>query len=66
MSFFLKQMDKRIADDPQKPIDTHYQQVDHLYRQIRGWRHDYRNHIQTMKLLAADGTFTTKILIPQV
>ena len=25
-----------------------------MYRQIRGWRHDYRNHIQTMKVLAAN------------
>lgn len=24
-----------------------------MYRQIRGWRHDYRNHIQTMKAYAA-------------
>ena len=26
-----------------------------MYRQIRGWRHDYRNHIQTMKAYAAEG-----------
>lgn len=26
-----------------------------MYRQIRGWRHDYRNHIQTMKAYAAAG-----------
>lgn len=24
-----------------------------MYQQIRGWRHDYRNHIQTMKAYAA-------------
>ena len=24
-----------------------------MYRQMRGWRHDYRNHIQTMKAYAA-------------
>ena len=34
-------------------IETHYQEVDNMYRQIRGWRHDYRNHIQTMKAYAA-------------
>ena len=32
-------------------IETHYQEVDNMYRQMRGWRHDYRNHIQTMKLM---------------
>ena len=26
-----------------------------MYRQMRGWRHDYRGHIQTMKVLAAQG-----------
>ena len=26
-----------------------------MYRQMRGWRHDYRNHIQTMKAYAATG-----------
>ena len=26
-----------------------------MYRQISGWRHDYRNHIQTMKAYAAQG-----------
>ena len=34
-------------------IETHYQEVDNMYRQMRGWRHDYRNHIQTMKAYAA-------------
>lgn len=26
-----------------------------MYRQIRGWRHDYRNHIQAMKAHAVQG-----------
>ncbi|MBQ3069351.1 MAG: sensor histidine kinase [Clostridia bacterium] len=26
-----------------------------MYRQMRGWRHDYANHIQTMKAYAAKG-----------
>ena len=34
-------------------IETHYREVVNMYRQIRGWRHDYRNHIQTMKAYAA-------------
>ena len=34
-------------------METHYHEVDNMYRQIRGWRHDYRNHIQTMKAYAA-------------
>ena len=53
MSFFTKKIDKRIASYQQELIETHYREVDNMYRQIRGWRHDYRNHIQTMKAYAA-------------
>ena len=55
MSLFSKQIDKRIAAYQRELIETHYQEVENMYRQIRGWRHDYRNHIQTMKVLAASG-----------
>lgn len=53
MGLFSKQIDKRIAAYQRELIETHYQEVENMYRQIRGWRHDYRNHIQTMKVLAA-------------
>ena len=55
MSLFAKQIDKRIAAYQRELIETHYREVENMYRQIRGWRHDYRNHIQTMKVLAANG-----------
>lgn len=53
MGFFTKKVNKQIASYQQELIETHYQEVDNMYRQIRGWRHDYRNHIQTMKAYAA-------------
>ena len=55
MSLISKQIDKRIAAYQRELIETHYQEVENMYRQIRGWRHDYRNHIQLMKVLAANG-----------
>ena len=55
MSFFSKQIDKRIAAYQRELIETHYREGENMYRQIRGWRHDYRNHIQMMKVLAANG-----------
>lgn len=55
MGFLSKRMDKRIASYQHELIETHYREVDNMYRQIRGWRHDYRNHIQTMKAYAAAG-----------
>ncbi len=53
MSLLSKRIDKQIASYQQELIETHYREVDNMYRQIRGWRHDYRNHIQTMKAYAA-------------
>ena len=55
MSFLSKQIDKQLASYQQELIETHYREVENMYRQIRGWRHDYRNHIQTMKAYAAAG-----------
>lgn len=54
MGTFSKHIDKKIAAYQHELIETHYREVDNMYRQIRGWRHDYRNHIQTMKVLAAN------------
>lgn len=55
MGLFSKKIDKQIASYQHELIETHYREVDNMYRQIRGWRHDYRNHIQTMKAYAAIG-----------
>ena len=55
MSIFSKHIDKRIAAYQRELIETHYQEVETMYKQIRGWRHDFRNHIQLMKVLAANG-----------
>lgn len=53
MGIFSKKIDQKIAAYQQELIETHYREVDNMYQQIRGWRHDYRNHIQTMKAYAA-------------
>ncbi len=53
MGIFKKREDKRVAAYQRQLIETHYREVDNMYRQIRGWRHDYRNHIQVMKAYAA-------------
>ena len=48
-------IDRRIAVYQNSLIETHYAEVENMYKQIRGWRHDYRNHIQAMKSYAAAG-----------
>ena len=55
MGLFSKMIDRRIAAYQRDLIETHYREVDNMYRQMRGWRHDYRNHIQVMKAYAASG-----------
>ncbi|MBQ8611194.1 MAG: sensor histidine kinase [Oscillospiraceae bacterium] len=55
MGLFSRSIDKRLAAYQSELIRTHYAEVENMYRQIRGWRHDYRNHIQAMKAHAAAG-----------
>ena len=55
MRLFSRKVEDQIASYQRELIETHYREVDNMYRQIRGWRHDYRNHIQTMKAYAAVG-----------
>ena len=50
-----KKINKQIEKYQRELIDTHYQEVENMYKKMRGWRHDYRNHIQTMKVLAEKG-----------
>ena len=55
MGILRKRIDKQIAAYQRELIETHYLEVDNMYHQIRGWRHDYRNHIQTLKAYCAQG-----------
>ncbi len=52
---FGKRTEKKLAAYQRELMETHYAEVENMYRQMRGWRHDYRNHIQTMKAYAALG-----------
>ena len=47
--------DKRISDFQNDLIIRHYSEVQHIYDQMQGWRHDYHNHIQAMKAFIALG-----------
>ena len=46
---FGKMIDRRISEYQNDLITKHCDEVQNIYRQMRGWRHDYHNHIQTMK-----------------
>ena len=54
MRFFENRWNKKVALYQRELIETHYAEVENMYKQMRGWRHDYRNHIQTMKAYATN------------
>ena len=52
--FFLRflfryMIDRRISTYQSELVEKHCEEVENMYRQVRGWRHDYKHHIQTMK-----------------
>ncbi|MDE6388829.1 MAG: GHKL domain-containing protein [Lachnospiraceae bacterium] len=58
--FFLRYLvcvlaDKRTLRYQSDLLEKHCEEVQNMYRQTRGWRHDYHNHIQTMKAHLAMG-----------
>lgn len=57
MGLFSKKVNKQIADYQNELIETHYQEVENMYRQIREYKHDFANHIQTMKAYVAVGDY---------
>ena len=55
MRLLDKIIDKRIAEYQSDLLATHYAEVENMYSQVRGWRHDYRNHIQVLNSYAEMG-----------
>jgi sensor histidine kinase regulating citrate/malate metabolism len=47
--YLSRLVDKRISAYQNDLMTNHYWEVENIYKQMRGWRHDYHNHIQTMK-----------------
>ena len=54
---FDKLIEKRVAAFESEIMQKYYQEVESMYAKMRGWRHDYRHHIQTMKVHAANGEY---------
>lgn len=52
-SLFGRLIDRRIAEYQNDLITRHCDEVENIYKTMRGWRHDYHNHIQAMKALTA-------------
>lgn len=55
LAFFLRRalyglIDRRIERFQSDLMEKQVREIQDMYRQVRGWRHDYRNHIQNMKI----------------
>lgn len=46
---------KKVAAFEQELLQKYYAEVESMYTKMRGWRHDYRHHIQTLKVHASKG-----------
>lgn len=54
---FDKLIAKKVAAFENEILQKHYAEVENMYKKMRGWRHDYRHHIQAMKVHAANGEY---------
>lgn len=52
---FRKRMHKKIAEYQNELMSKHYDEVENIYKQMRGWKHDYHNHLQAIKAYIASG-----------
>lgn len=63
LAFFLlrrtlyNMIDRRIERFQSELIEKQVREIQNMYKQVRGWRHDYRNHIQNMKIQLAQGNY---------
>lgn len=51
---FDKLIAKKVASFEMEIMQKYYAEVENMYSKMRGWRHDYRHHIQAMKVHAAN------------
>lgn len=42
-------VNRRVGRFQNELVDRHYAEVETMYQKMRGWRHDYHNHIQVLK-----------------
>lgn len=60
---FAGVIDRRIAEYQNDLIQKHCDEVQNIYKTMRGWRHDYHNHIQTLLALSDDKEKTREYLL---
>lgn len=46
---YLRIAERRINEYFDETVVRHSDEVENIYKQMRGWKHDYHNHIQVLK-----------------
>ncbi len=64
-----KAYERQIAAYQNKLLKNQVDEVHNMYLTMRGWRHDYHNHIQVLKANMSlgenePGVFVTEIMLP--
>ena len=44
----LGRKNKKVMEYQNALVEQHYAEVENMYRKMRGWRHDYHNHMQVL------------------
>ncbi len=55
--FFNRLIERRIEAYQSDLIKKYYDEVESIYTKMRGWRHDYHNHIQALQASMAMGKY---------
>lgn len=62
-ALFGRAVERQIAEYQNDLITKHCDEVNHIYHTMRGWRHDYHNHIQTLLALNGDAEKSKEYLL---
>jgi two-component system, LytTR family, sensor histidine kinase AgrC len=56
--FLRRLVERQLAAYQNGLFERYYLEVENMYRTMRGWRHDYRHHIQTLKAHMSQAEYT--------
>ena len=62
-----KQYEKSMLDYQNRMLSQEMEEVKTIYKTMRGWRHDYHNHMQSLKAyLAMDDISEAKVYLDKL
>lgn len=60
---FGRMIERRLAAYQNELMEKHCEEVRHIYQTMRGWRHDFHNHIQALLALSGEEEKTREYLL---